>query len=367
MRNLTILVAFFLVASSLAQLRIPFLRKTAGTLEEVVLSLEREIESVGENLDIIPLTNWGNNYYYSSVSLGTPAQNLLVLFDTGSANFWVPAKNCTIVACLAKTKYNSANSASYKANGTKLSLSYNGFGAVSGVIGSDSVSLNGFTATGVQFLMADNLALNFSAVPYDGIFGLGFQAGSVGNVPPAFQYFIDQGIFTNPSFSLYLSRTTGYPGGYLILGGVDTRLNNSQFIYYPLVGKGNWSITVNKIWMGQNATLSKPTTALISSGTSGILGPPAVISQILATFPAQLNCDYPNEYPNIVFDLGTRNYTVTPFDYIQSTITGGCTVNIAGVNGLNTLILGDAFLRTVYTHFDYGNNRVGFALPTSGF
>jgi hypothetical protein len=33
--------------------------------------------------------------YYGPLTVGTPAQTFQVIFDTGSANLWIPAANCT--------------------------------------------------------------------------------------------------------------------------------------------------------------------------------------------------------------------------------------------------------------------------------
>lgn len=43
--------------------------------------------------------------YWGSVSMGEPAQNFKVIFDTGSGNLILPGKDCNSAACTEHKRY----------------------------------------------------------------------------------------------------------------------------------------------------------------------------------------------------------------------------------------------------------------------
>ena len=69
--------------------------------------------------------------YYGPMQVGTPPQNFTIIFDTGSADFWVPSAQCNAQACQGKNLYDATQSSSYQADGRQFSIQY-GTGAVSG-------------------------------------------------------------------------------------------------------------------------------------------------------------------------------------------------------------------------------------------
>jgi len=103
---------------------------------------------------------------------------------------------------------------------------------------------------------------------------------------------------------------------------------------------------------------------IVDSGTSLLVGTESWVNTFLKYLPAEPNCNDLSSYPDIVFTLGGNNFTIPATSYCLN-VEGECLLGVMG-DALppsfgNAMILGDVFIRTYYTHFDYGNNRVGFA------
>lgn len=78
--------------------------------------------------------------YFGMVSIGN--QVFKMLFDTGSANIWVPSSRCSIDdgACQKHAQYNAANSISFEPSAKNFSIKY-GTGKVEGSQGYDTIEL----------------------------------------------------------------------------------------------------------------------------------------------------------------------------------------------------------------------------------
>ncbi|XP_062140630.1 pepsin A-like [Drosophila sulfurigaster albostrigata] len=310
------------------------------------------------------LLNSNNMYYYGEISIGTPPVMFMVLFDTGSANLWVPSYNCTNVACYGDDNYNPSLSSTFVANGETIELTY-GTGGITGVLASDTVIISGLTITNQTFAMATSeLDSSFEDKDFDGILGMGYYSLAADSVMPPFYNMYQQGLISQPVFSFYLADdATSSSGGELIFGGSDPAYYSGNMTYVPVTVEDYWMFTVQSAYIA-GVQLCSLCSAVADTGTSLIVAPRAAYETIFTLVSSDLDgsvdCDSISSLPILKFNIAGNVFGVPPSSYIISS-DGDCSLGVSAADGIDFWILGDVFLRQYYAEFDLGNNRIGFA------
>jgi len=290
------------------------------------------------------------------------------LFDTGSSNLWVPSSSVNFFGWM-KNKYRSGNSSTYEKNGDEIVIQY-GSGNISGFFSKDKLTVAGVEVTGVDFGEVTKLSAQFATSKFDGILGMGWKAISVKGYDTVFDK-IQQQKLTDPSFSFFMTSKPGSDGSELILGGVDKKYYTGDFKYSPLTSESYWLIGGDKFTYNNKVYGKDALRLIVDSGTSLIVGDESILGDVVKNIPQQVDCDKLDTLPNVTFTIGGTDYVLTPEDYILKTkvlwqtgcIRGFMTMDFSKTSiGANAVILGDVFMRKFYTHFDYGNKQVGFAL-----
>ena len=317
----------------------------------------------------VPVTNFDDAQYYGPVSIGTPPQNFLVIFDTGSSNLWVPSHACTTLACRVHNKYDAAKSSTYVANGQNFVIEY-GSGGVKGFLSQDTVTWGGTKVTSQVFAeVTSESGISFDAAKFDGILGMAWQTISVDNVTTVFQNLFSQGGVSQNSFAFYLTKTAGQAGSILTLGGYNSTLSKNDWNYVPLFSQDYWRISIDKIVSNVTAVNVKNIRGIVDSGTSLLVGSKAIIDDIRKYAGTILSdCSNIAKLGSVTITLNSVDYVLNPVDYVLQITSQGQTQCVDGWDGVdfpgelaNTLILGDLFIRKYYALFDFGNKQVGFA------
>ncbi|XP_063813314.1 gastricsin-like [Pseudophryne corroboree] len=312
-----------------------------------------------------------DTYYYGQISIGTPPQNFLVLFDTGSSNLWIPSTSCQSAACSNHNMFNPSQSSTYTTNNQQFTMSY-GSGSVNGVFGYDTVSVQGLTLTNQEFgLTYSESGSSFYYSKFDGIFGMAYPAMSAGGATTAMQGMLQQNLLNNPIFSVYMSSQSGE----VIFGGVDNSLYSGQIQWAPVTQEVYWQIGIDAFSINGQATgwCSQGCQAIVDTGTSPLTVPQQYMGSLLQYLGAQqgqngaylVNCNNVQNLPPISFTINGVQFPIPPSGYIIQN-NGYCTVGVEETylpsqNGQPLWILGDVFLRQYYSVYDMSNNRVGFA------
>ncbi|OJT11687.1 Aspartic protease [Trametes pubescens] len=306
-----------------------------------------------------------------TISVGTPAQKFLIDFDTGSSDLWLPSSACTSSTCSSKKKYTAASSSTgVKKSGT-FSIEYGDGSTVSGPIYTDTVAVAGITAKTQYFSPVTTLSSSFADDPIDGILGLAYPAISNLNESPFFNTAFSQGAVTSNVFGFKLASS----GSELYLGGTDSKLYTGAIEYHAIdTSTGFWQLTGAKALVGTTTAVSGFET-IIDSGTTIMYGPPAAVKTFYSKVSGSAVYDSSEGYysfpcaspPSVSFSWGGKSWTITADNFSlgeTSTGSGKCVGALAGQDiglGSNVWLLGDSFMKNVYTAFNFGTNSVGFA------
>jgi len=365
-----------IVATAAAIVSVPLTHKPK-TIAQMREASERRVHRFDAMKDTkspsVPLTDNGDAEYYGTVTLGTPPQSFLVIYDTGSSNLWVPSKACT--NCKKNgTLYDSSKSSTYIKNGEAFALQY-GTGSCKGFLSNDATGIGGVTITNFSFGEVTTEAADvFGSAPFDGILGLGPPKAAVDQVPMPMAQMVSQGLIQHNIFSFYLASNSS-AGSTLVLGGTDQQFYTGDFSYAPVAKAAAllpyWLVSASDIKVGGTSIKAcgwlLGCEMVVDTGTSILAGPVDAVSKLTAPIGnVSADCSNVHTLPTITISLAGKDFDLEPEFYVlRGTDENGavqCQLGIEGVNaGVPIWILGDPFLRKYYTVWDAEANRVGFA------
>uniref|UniRef100_A0A8C3SWW6 pepsin A n=1 Tax=Chelydra serpentina TaxID=8475 RepID=A0A8C3SWW6_CHESE len=315
-----------------------------------------------------PLTNYMDvSMYFGTISIGTPAQEFSVLFDTGSSNLWVPSVYCSSPACTNHNRFNPSDSSTYQDTSENVSIQY-GTGSMTGILGYDTVQVGGIVDTNQIFGLSETEPGSFLYYsPFDGILGLAFPSISSSGATPVFDNMMNEGLVSQDLFSVYLS-SDDQSGSFVMFGGIDSSYYSGNLNWIPLSAETYWEITMDSVTMnGQTIACSSGCQAIIDTGTSLLAGPSTGISNIESYIGASdgtISCSDMSSLPNIIFTINGIEFPVPASAYIIDR-SGSCSPGFESIDVPTSSgelwILGDVFIRQYYVVFDRANNQMGLA------
>ncbi|KAE9961786.1 hypothetical protein BLS_001333 [Venturia inaequalis] len=353
--------------------------------------------------DDLPLSNYflGTDLqWYGSIQVGTPPQNLTVVFDTGSPDIIFQSDECTAAkGCTTPNKFNTTKSTTYVASGkawpeplvfgTGVGV---GVGSAAspqcnGVISQDTVSIAGLTVPKqpVGLITSQTPELFGKDTVFNGLFGLapkgGFRSGN-----SFLQALVAQKKIPKKMFGLYLSpKKVG--NAELSLGGINQARTKGDITYIPVnTSDMAWSIRFKHVAVNGKLTDIKSQMAIADSGTSNMIAPRGDIDKMHALISPKIKlidasgaygipcAELPGINASITIGLGDGLFTIPsqelsvgPFEEAPKTgeyagQKGICQTlfNSASV-GVPYWVIGGSLLKYYYTVWDMEAARMGWA------
>lgn len=353
--------------------------------------------------------------YSGEISMGSPAQNFRVVFDTGSGNIVVPSADCTNKSCRMHRRYNISKSDSALAINVdgepvpedelcdQVVIGY-GTGKLTGEFVREKVCI-GESCVDVNAVMAVEMSAQpFTKLEFDGIFGLGLDTLAVTTEFSFFNAFARANPGAATQFGVFL---TSGEDNEIALGGFNEHRLLTPIQWAPVVEQdlGYWQVQIKEVRIG-NRTLpicqGGTCRGIVDTGSSHLGVPSAYMQEFSNSLSADgqdvSDCRLANA-PDLEVVLEGFVLTLTPENYMpqlpgpprqEITIGSGkqsdgvpalrgtgkdadklvCDPRLMGVNlpeelGSDVFILGGPLLHRYYTAYDWQAKQIGFGLATN--
>ncbi|KAK4167346.1 aspartic peptidase domain-containing protein [Cladorrhinum sp. PSN259] len=309
--------------------------------------------------------------YFIKVRLGSGQVPFYMLLDTGAANSWIMGSECKEDACLMHNMFDASGSKTWQTSNADFSISY-GTGSLTGVVGNDTAIFAGRTFD-LQFGVANHTAEDFKHFAFDGILGLAMSNSVTGTFMLSLK---QKKVFENNMFGISLNRDSdGVNDGQVTFGGVDKAKYTGEITYtnVPEAEKkrGEWTIPMDGAGANGKSANIAGRIAAIDTGTSMIFAPPEDTEAIFKNIPGSVT-NSSKGYREYVVPCDTKmpieltfsgvTYEISSKDWLGPEFENECRARIYGYTlSPNTWLIGDVFLKNVYSVFDGDKMRIGFA------
>jgi len=368
------------------------------------------------SVDVVDDVIYYKSAYFGSLSVGTPAQNLTVVFDTGSGNLILPSTYCHSVSCKVHNRFRrSASSSAQDVDGSgqsvkpddprdQLTVTF-GTGEVTGVFVEDNVCFGtdaqDQSCMSMKFIAATEMSEDpFKDFTFDGVLGLGLPTLSHTS---GFSFLEAASVLTKEKGSAYAKTFAVFLGSHeeetskITFGGWDEEhLNENEVLWNPVLEPemGHWMLEVKSLRV-DGQVLSFCDTgckAVVDSGTSLLGVPSDIFPELfeLLNHPASLEGECKSQSPHLEIELNGLTLTLDGEDFAhpeehqslnvpqewepQRTTSQHktrddiicspmlMTIDLAEPIGPKLFILGEPVLRKYYTVYDAEQQRIGLGL-----
>jgi len=352
-------------------------------------TLGKKDPATGETGEVTAEDQQNDSEYLCPVSIGTPAQTLLLDFDTGSSDLWVwstELPKATQTAGKGHTIFNPKSSSTFKTqSGSSWQISYGDSSSASGTVGTDNVTIGGLTIKNQAIELAKTMSSQFAQGAGDGLLGLAW--GSINTVQPTQVQTPVENMITQqdiPSTAELFTVNLGswrdaqdpdkgasfYTFGYIDQDVVSA--SGQEISYTPVDNsQGFWQFSSTSATVNGTTVDQSGNTAIADTGTTLALVADATCKAIYDAIPGatydstQQGYIFPNnltadQLPVVTFAVGDKQFAV-PKESLSFADAGNNMV-YGGIQSRGTMtfdILGDTFLKGIYAIFDQGNTQFG--------
>ena len=312
----------------------------------------------------------GDSMFLSPVTVG--GQELMINFDTGSADFWVFNTQLSPAQTAGHTPFDPAKSKTFKPlEGESWQITYGDRSQAGGNVGLDTVSVGGATVPSQAVELATKISDSFvEDVNSDGLMGLGFMSGN--QVRPNQQNTFFGNIAKSLKAPLFTAQLKHATAGSYQFGEVDTTQFVGTLTMQPVdTSQGWWQFESNKVAVGDDEVIvnNDATPAIADTGTSLLLVDDFILEAYYAKVDgAELDdqgyvfpCD--TELPDLKLALGPDYMATIPGELINYQRLGPntCYGGLQSSQGQPIQILGAILFKAQFTVFDMRGPSIGFA------